>query len=400
MHRQSQSTLLAAAVLAFLSPAPRSLAQNLYDAPPADLETRWIVFENITGAKGAGGQAKEGRKGSSSKSIKAGEIKTLAEIQGPGVIRRIWGTVRKSPEIYRGLVLRIYWDDQTLPSVEAPIHDFFGTPFARQARFESALFESPEGKSYNTCLPMPFRKKARVTIENQSPKDCPAFAFDLDYTIGDALPSELLYFHAHYRRENPTTPKKDFEILPRITGKGRYLGANIGVRSIGDYKEPVWFGEGEIKIYLDGDQMHPTLVGTGTEDLVGSGWGLGKFNQRYVGCLFTEREDGVWGFYRYHVPDPIYFHQDIRVTLQQLAGASYKDFLGYMTPENFPELTRTHQKFDPATYTGRRNWLNFEVPQDVCATAYWYQTLPSPDFGPFDQYEKRVQDLGFREPKP
>ena len=216
--------------LAFLGLAPPASAQNLYDAPAAGVETRWISFENITGAKGAGGQANEGRKGSASKSIKAGETKTIAEIQGPGVIRRIWATVRKSPEIYRGLVLRIYWDDQAQPSVEAPLHDFFGTPFARQARFESALFASPEGRSYNSFVPMPFRKKARVTIENQSPKDCPSFFFDLNYTIGDALPAELFYFHARYRRENPTTPKKDFEILPRITGRGRYLGANIGVR--------------------------------------------------------------------------------------------------------------------------------------------------------------------------
>ena len=172
------------------------------------------------------------------------------------------------------------------------------------------------------------------------------------------------------------------------------------MRSLGDYKEPIWFGEGEIKIYLDGDQALPTLVGTGTEDLVGAAWGLGKFSQRYAGCLFNEKEDGVWGFYRYHIPDPVYFHQDIRVTLQQMAGASYKEYLGNISPENFPELTDTHRKFDPTAYTDRRKWLNFELPQDVCATAYWYQTLPSPDFGPFDPYDQRVQDLGFLEQKP
>ena len=400
MNRSPRPPLAVISLLALLGPAPGALAQNLYDPPATGVETRWISFENLTGAKGAGGQANEGRKGSSSTSIKAGETKTIVEIQGSGVIRRIRATVRRSPEHYRGLVIRMYWDDQTVPSVEAPLHDFFGTPFARQARFESALFASAEGKSYNAFVPMPFRKKARVTIENQSPKDCPRFTCDFDCTVGDALPAELLYFHARYRRENPTTPKKDFEILPRITGKGRYLGANIGVRSLGDYREPIWFGEGEIKIYLDGDRALPTLVGTGTEDLPGGAWGMGKFNLHYGGCLFTEKEDGVWGFYRYHVPDPVYFHQDIRVTLQQMAGASYKEFLGSMAPANFPELTDTHQKFNPVDYTDRRKWLNFEVPQDVCATAYWYQTLPSPDFGPLDSYEQRVRDLAFPDRNP
>jgi hypothetical protein len=366
---------------------------------PAGVETRWISFENVTGAKGEGGKAADGRKGSFFKPIKAGESLTLADIRGPGCIRRIWTTVRGVPEILRGMVIRIYWDDQAVPSVEAPIQDFFGVPFARQVKFESVFFSNPEGRSFNSFIPMPFQKRARVMIANESPKDCEAFAFDLNYTIGDKLRNPLSYFHTRYRRENPTTPKRDFEILPKISGRGRYLGANIGIRTIGEYQAPIWFGEGEIKVYLDGDERYPTLVGTGTEDLVGAAWGLGKFSHLYQGNLLSEKEDGLWALYRYHVPDPVYFHRDIRVTIQQIAGASLKQMRQLITSPNYPELTETRARFNPADYSDPRKWLNFEVPQDVCATAYWYQTLPSPAFGPLESYGDRMRDLKLP-PKP
>ncbi len=370
-----------------------ALAQELFDVPKA-VETRWISFENLHAEKGQGGKVNQGRKGSPSRNIKAGETITLADIQGPGVIRRIWCTVRGRVENLRGLVVRMYWDDQTVASVEAPLQDFFGIPFARQVAFESSFFSNPEGRSFNCFIPMPFKKRARVVIENQSPQDSGDFFFDIDCTLGDRLPDPLAYFHAHYRRENPTTPKQDFEILPRVRGEGRYLGANVGIRPIGDYKEPVWFGEGEVKIYLDGDREYPTLVGTGTEDWVGSAWGLGKFSNLYQGCLLSEREDGVWGFYRYHDPDPVYFHKDIRVTLQQISGATAGDIAKHVAQEHYPELVKDHRPFDPASHSAPGEWLNFEAPQDVCATAYWYQTLPSPDLGALEPYTQRIQGLG------
>jgi hypothetical protein len=242
---------------------------------------------------------------------------------------------------------------------------------------------------------MPFITGARVTIENQSARETALF-FDVDYTLGDPLPVDLCYFHARYRRENPTTPKKDFQILPTIKGKGRFLGYNIGVRSIGVNREPVWFGEGELKIYLDGDTRYPTLVGTGTEDLVGSAWGLGKFLHLYQGCLLSEKEDGVWGFYRYHIPDPIYFHREIRVELQQIAGLGTPEYSKQFGPGNYPELTETHQPFDPARDAQPGKWANFEASQDVCATAYWYQTFPSPAFPPLESYPERMKDLGWK----
>ncbi|MFH1070410.1 MAG: glycoside hydrolase family 172 protein, partial [Candidatus Glassbacteria bacterium] len=307
------------------------------------------------------------------------------------VIRRIWLTVRGEPEILRGMVFRIYWDGQKQPSVEAPLQDFFGIPFARQASFESCFFSNPEGRSFNCIIPMPFRGKARVEVENQSPVDCGSLFFDIDYTFGDKLPEDLSYFHARYRRENPTTPKKDFVILPTVTGRGRYLGCNVGVRALEGYKF-AWFGEGEIKIYLDGDDRLPTLVGTGTEDLVGSAWGLGRFDHLYQGCLLDQQAHGVWGFYRYHVADPVYFHQDLRVELQQMSGSGAEEIPQNLKPEAYPELVNGHVRFDPKLHpTG---WNNFEAPQDVCATAYWYQTLPSPDWGPIEPYQIRMKDLG------
>ena len=369
----------------------QGMAQQLFEVPD-QVQTHWISFENPAGRKGEGGQSNQGRKGAPSRIIKAGETISLAEIEGPGIIRRIWCTVRREPEIVRGLVIRIFWEDQSGPSVEAPLQDFFGIPFARQVPFESALFSNPEGRSFNCIVPMPFLRHARITIENQSLRDTDLF-FDVDYSVGDKLPIELCYFHAHYRRENPTTPKKDFQVLPLVRGKGRYLGCNVGVRTIGDYKEPVWFGEGELKIYLDGDARNPTLVGTGTEDLVGSAWGLGKFNHLYQGCLLTEKEDGVWGFYRYHLVDPVYFHKEIRVDLQQIAGLMTGDYVRQMKPENYPELVDTHQRFDPQRDGTPNKWANFESPQDVCAMAYWYQTLPSSPFPPLEAYADRLKDL-------
>jgi hypothetical protein len=181
-------------------------------------------------------------------------------------------------------------------------------------------------------------------------------------------------------------------VLPQVTGKGRFLGFNIGVRMPGEYRDSEWFGEGEMKLYIDGDEKFPTLVGTGTEDLAGSAWGLGKFTHQFQGCLLASKEDGVWGFYRYFIPDPVYFHTGLRVDLQQIMGTRAHDMLK-RKPQDYPELVATHERFDPAKQGKEDSWLNFEGPQDVCATAYWYQTLPSPKFDPLDSYELRMRDL-------
>jgi hypothetical protein len=393
LPRRARATIAIAAACASLPLAGAVSAQELFEIPKGAL-TRWYSFENPAGLPGAGGKTQEGRKGAASRSVQPGEVVTLADVAGPGVIRRIWLTVPGQVETLRGFVVRGYWDDQDSPSVEAPLQDFFGLPFARQVPFQSALFSNPEGRSFNSVVPMPFHKRARLTITNDSPKEALLF-YDVNATVGDALPADLAYFHARYRRENPTLPKRDFEILPRVAGAGRYLGANVGVRTT-THRRPLWFGEGELKIYVDDDREWPTLVGTGTEDMVGSAWGLGRFDHLYQGAPLTEEKDGVWGFYRYHIPDPVYFQKAVRVALQQIAGGTVRD-LRKLEAADRPELVRTHQPFDPSAYprtTDEGTWENFETPQDVCATAYWYQTLPSPRWSPLEPYADRVKDLG------
>jgi hypothetical protein len=392
----TRSLAFAASLLITAAGAP---AQSLFELPKG-VETRWYSFENPDGRRGEGGKTQAGRKGAANKTIEPGERAVLADVPGPGVVRRIWLTVPGRVETLRGWVVRMYWDGQEWPSVEAPLQDFFGLPFARQAPFESALFSNPEGRSFNCVVPMPFEKRALLTITNESPSAAMLF-YDVDVTVGDTLPEETGYFHARYRRENPTTPKKDFEVLPRVEGRGRYLGANVGIRTT-DHRRPLWFGEGELKVYLDDDREWPTLVGTGTEDLVGSAWGLGRFDHLYQGAPLTEEKDGVWGFYRYHVPDPVYFARAVRVTLQQIAGGSVAQ-LRALPRERWPELVRNHQRFEPpatSSATDESTWENFESPQDVCATAYWYQTLPSPRWPALEPYAERVKDLGSSPSRP
>jgi len=385
------------AVASLLLVAAFGSAQSLFELPKG-VETRWYSFENPDGRPGEGGKAQAGRKGAANRTIRPGERAVLADVAGPGVVRRIWLTVPGTVETLRGWVVRVYWDGQDRPSVEAPLQDFFGLPFARQVPFESALFSNPEGRSFNCFVPMPFRKRALLTITNESPSEAMLF-YDVDVTVGDSLPLDVGYFHARYRRENPTTPKRDFEVLPRVEGRGRYLGANVGIRAT-DHRRPLWFGEGELKVYLDDDREWPTLVGTGTEDLVGSAWGLGRFDDLYQGAPLTEEKDGVWGFYRYHVPDPVYFASAVRVTLQQISGGTVAQ-LRALPEERRPELVRNHQRFEPPTSPANDGaWENFESPQDVCATAYWYQTLPSPRWPPLDAYADRVKDLALPAAKP
>ena len=194
-------------------------AQNLFDLPAPGVETRWLSFENRSGGKGQGGLANQGRKGAASTRVKAGETFTMVDVRGPAVIRRIWITVRGNVENLRGLVIRAYWDGSDIPSVEAPLQDFFGIPLGRQVPFQSVFFSNPEGRSFNCFIPMPFKSRGVITIENQSPKDCEALFYEVDCTVGDRLPDGLAYFHARYRRQNPTVPKKDFEILPQVNGK-------------------------------------------------------------------------------------------------------------------------------------------------------------------------------------
>jgi hypothetical protein len=339
---------LLAALIAIV-PSTRASAQSLYELPEGVI-TRWASPENPTGAKGQGARAAGGRKGSPTIAIPAGQSVVLAEARGTsGTVRRIWMTFGdRGPRMLRSLRIDMYWDGAATPAVSAPLGDFFGIGLGRTAVFESALFSNPEGRSFNSVVPMPFRTGMRIVLTNESGSDVPELFYDVSYTLGDRHPANTLYFHAHWRRENPTKLKRDFEILPRLKGRGRYLGANIGVAvNSGEYFN-TWWGEGEVKIFLDGDTELPTIAGTGTEDYVGTAWGQGQYAHLYQGSPIADEGRMQWAFYRYHIPDPIWFRQDLRVTIQQI---------GYLADHSRGGLIRTGRRL---IRTGEG-----EVPKDV-----------------------------------
>jgi hypothetical protein len=289
--------------------------------------TRWAGFENPTAAKGAGGRANSGWKGSAAQSVRAGETKTLLAVRGTGTVRRIWMTLHpREPHLMRALHLRMYWDGADRPAVSVPLGDFFGHILGRVAPFENEFFSSPEGRSFNCIIPMPFRTGARITLTNESNEDVPYLFYDIGFELQDKPhTADTLYFHAHWHRERYTTLGRDFEILPRVNGRGRYLGAHLGVITHPDYTG--WWGEGEVKIFLDGDTTHPSLNNSGTEDYIGTAWGQGRFQHRYQGALAADAKLGHYTFYRYHVPDAVYFDRDVRVTMQQMGNDSKENVL-------------------------------------------------------------------------
>ena len=313
--RPFRALILAASLL------PLARTGELYHAPAPGTHTRWVSPENPTGAKGAGGQLNRGAKGMAFIVVKPGETAVLADLQGAGIIHRMWlsGTIPRNEEQRRLVRLEMYWDGAKTPAVAAPIGDFFGVGLGLLVPFENALFSSPEGRSYNFTVPMPYRKGAKVLLVNESAAHALVW-YDLNYTTVKKHPRDVLYFHAAWRRESPTALGRDFEILPRVQGKGRYLGANIGVIGGANYRG-TWFGEGEVKVYLDGDTTWPTLVGTGTEDYIGSGWGQGEYRGRIHGSPVSDSQNDLYAFYRFHLDDPVYFHRDCRVTIQQIGNA-------------------------------------------------------------------------------
>ena len=364
-------------------------AQTLYEMPEG-VETRWASGENPTGEKGRGGQANGGRKGSPTVPIKAGESRVLAEAKGTsGTVRRIWMTFPdRSPRMLRSLRIDIYWDGSKTPAVSAPLGDFFGLGLGRMVPFQSALFSNPEGRSFNCFVPMPFKTGMRIVMTNESHEDLGELFYDVDYTLGDRHDARTLYFHAHYRRENPTTLQRDYEILPRVEGRGRYLGTNIGV--IVNQKEffNTWWGEGEIKIYLDDDRELPTLIGTGTEDYVGTAWGQGQYAHLYQGSPVADEGANRWCFYRYHVPDPVYFYRDVRVTMQQI---------GYLADHSRGGLVREGRKLYRAgpglVEKDIRTDGKFERADDWSSCAYFYLDRPENNLPRLDPVEKRTEGL-------
>lgn len=369
---------------------------------PKDVESRWATFENPRGEKGQGGLLNQGAKGNSFEAVQPAETKTLMDVSGSGVIHRMWFTLRENqnPAALRSYVLRFYWDASTKPAVEVPFGDFFGAIHGRPVPFESELFSNPEGRSFNCYIPMPFRRGARVTFTNDSAKELDQLVYEIDYSL-EPVPSEnTLYFHASWRRERWTELGKDFEILPRIEGQGRFLGAHIGI--LGHPDNRGWFGEGEVKMYLDGDTEHPTLCGTGTEDYIGTAYGQGEFHGRYQGSLIVNAEKRMYAFYRYHVPDPVYFHHDVRVTIQQMGGTQKKEvekLLEKGVPVKPVTIHTNESKMirlleagaAPDLKTQPEGWTNMYRRDDLCAVALFYLDKPENTLPPIAAVEKRTE---------
>lgn len=360
---------------------------NLFEKPRG-VETRWISFENTGVERGNAGRENQGSKGHAFERVEAGETKTLLDLAGSGTIQRIWLTVSdRSPEMLRSLRLDMYWDQSPQPAVSAPLGDFFGVGLGRRTPFECALFSDPEGRSFNCCIPMPFRTAARFTLTNESEGPLSHLFYDVDLLIGVNHTPETLYFHTHWRRESPNTLGKEFVILPRVTGSGRFLGCNLGVIADAQY-EGAWWGEGEVKVWF-GDDQHPTLCGTGTEDYIGTGWGQGAYGHRTQGCLIADGPARQWAFYRYHVDDPIYFDGGCKVAIQTIGGCGKEKaltlqqkgipllpisidggtdgFIGLL--DRNPSATLD----DPTLPDG---WCNFWRQDDWSGTAYFYLDSP------------------------
>lgn len=356
------------------------IAQVLIEYPLYDLnvpiESRSISFENPTGEKASGGQAAShlgvGRKGFPAKTIEPGETVVLSDIEGPGTIRHIWMTgtwtnfdwledsLRHT--LLRSTVIRAWWDHQSSPSIECPLGDFMGVAHAWVRSYQSAAHSIGENGAFNFWLPMPFLKHAKLTLTNESAKSLVLY-YQIDYTIHDAHPENVGRLHVCFRRQNPTQLKNDFELLPKRTGKGRFIGAVIGIRAF----EKNWWGEGEIKLYLDGDDEFPTICGTGSEDYVCLSYGIQETQFLYHGCslnLWDEMGDnGFISMYRWHVKDPIFWKESCRITIQQIGWSNDK-------PGNL-----------------------YERQDDWSTAAFWYESVPSAPLPTMPGIEQRIADL-------
>ena len=329
-------------------------------------KTRSISPENFDGAKGCGGMADDGTgaacardlgrgwKLSPSIRIAPGEVRELALIDGPGAIQQIWMTPTGH---WRHSILRFYWDDQEQPSVECPVGDFFACGWQQYAQVSSLAVCVNPGSAFNCYWEMPFRQRCRITLENIAPQEMTLY-YQINYTLTD-VPDDAAYFHAQFRRTNPLPYKEVYTILDGARGRGQYVGTYMawGVNNTG------WWGEGEIKFYMDGDDAYPTICGTGTEDyFCGSyNFDLGKehggyreFTTPYAGLPQVIRPDGIYraqtrfGMYRWHIMDPVRFEQDLRITIQALGWRSGGRYL--------------------------------PLQDDIASVAYWYQTLPTAPF--------------------
>ncbi|HEY8993742.1 MAG TPA: glycoside hydrolase family 172 protein [Lacunisphaera sp.] len=331
----------------------------------SNAQTRSISPENFNGEKGKGGMATDGRgahcardlgrgwKISPSVEIQPGEVRELANIEGPGAIQQIWMT---PTGMWRFNILRIYWDDQEQPSVECPVGDFFASGWGTFAPISSLAVCVNPGSAFNSYWEMPFRKRCRITMTNMG-LEAVTLYYQINYALTD-VPDNAAYFHAQFRRTNPLPYKEVYTILDGVRGRGHFAGVYMawGVNNNG------WWGEGEIKFFLDGDGEFPTICGTGTEDYFCGSYNFEdketkqyrEFTTPYAGLSQVIRPDGVYrsqarfGMYRWHIVDPVRFQQDLRISIQALGWRSGGRYL--------------------------------PLQDDIASTAFWYQTLPTAPF--------------------
>lgn len=333
-----------------------------------DAQTRSISPENFTGEKGKGGMAtlEEGTAAKAARElgqgwkvnpyihIEPGTTFTLGEIKGSGVINHIWMTPVGD---YRLMIMRFYWDDEAVPSIEVPVGDFFaaGWGMNNEPRITSlAICVNPKS-GFNSYWQMPFRKGCRVTMENLGEGKATVY-YQINYSL-EAVSEDTPYFHAQFRRVNPLPDKQDYTIVDGIKGRGHYVGTYLAHGA----NSPGWWGEGEIKFFMDGDTQFPTICGTGEEDYFCGSYGYHERKRlgRYVYDDFTspytgfhhikhEGEQRRFGQYRWHLTDPIRFEQDLRVTIQSLGWQSEGRYL--------------------------------PLHDDLASVAYWYQLEPHNPF--------------------
>lgn len=329
--------------------------------------SRSISAENVYGEKGAGGRAevsdtpqpevlKIGQTWQNYKAarelgqkwkvrpcfpIPAGTTATIMDVACSGVIQHMWITTEAKR--YRELIMRIYWDGEKTPSVEVPLGDFFCNGWCQRANVLALPINVNPSGGFNCFFPMPFRKRARITIENRGVDEVPHFFYTINFTETKVDPDEA-YFHAQFRRTNPLQYMDDYTILDGVKGAGHYVGTYMAWQQ----NSQGWWGEGEIKMFLDGDKAFPSICGTGTEDYFGGAWCFGaNYTAPFLGYPYGDVESkvgGRHGLYRFHIMDPIRFQHDLRVTMQAIGW--------------------------------RSEWRYLPLQDDIASIAYWYQSEP------------------------
>ena len=346
---------------------PSIFSFGFWDLPMiSPAETRSISAENPNGEKGGGARHAPTRDDAASAlgmgwkcrpciTLAPSSTQVLADIKGPGMIQHIWITC--DPRAYRDTALRFYWDEEKTPSIETPLGDFFCNGHGLRYKVNSLMVAVNPNGGFNSYWPMPFRKRARITIENQRKDEIGGFFYQITYALTD-VPENAAYFHAQWQRSMTTREHPEHTILEGVKGRGHYVGTFAAWIQLSNG----WWGEGEMKFYIDGDKKNPSICGTGTEDYFGGAWCFdeGTFNTAFLGYPLHRREPGEvprHGLYRWHILDPIRFQKDLKVTIQALGW--------------WP-----NGKFQPLT-------------DDISTVGYWYQTEPHAAFPGFPQIHER-----------